>query len=138
MADLTCIVVTPELTVCEKPADFVAVTLFDGELGILPSHTPLVGRLGYGELRIRNGNQVERFYVEGGFVEVAGDVVTLLTPRAVPANKIDEQAVIQQMEAARTQPARTPELMAARQQAVDKGRAQVRVAQRGSDQRDEG
>ena len=35
-----------------------------------PGHTPLIGRLGYGEMRIRHGKQTERFYVDGGFVQV--------------------------------------------------------------------
>jgi F-type H+-transporting ATPase subunit epsilon len=130
MAELTCIVVTPEQTVRETPADFVAVTLFDGEIGIGPGHTPLIGRLGCGEMRIRNGNQVERFYVEGGFVEVVENVVSLLTKRAVAADKIDEAAAERQMETARSQPARTPELMAARDLAVAQGRAQLHVARR--------
>ncbi len=70
MPELNCIVVTPEQTVCEKPADFVVATLFDGEIGIAPGHSPLIGRLGYGELRIRRGEETDRFYIEGGFVEV--------------------------------------------------------------------
>ena len=130
MAELTCIVVTPEQTVREAAANFVAVTLFDGEIGIGPGHTPLIGRLGCGEMRIRHGNETERFYIEGGFVEVADDVVSLLTKRAIPAGKIDENAAAQQMETARNQPASTPELMAAREQAVAQGRAQLRVARR--------
>ncbi len=130
MSELQCIVVTPEQTVRETPADFVALTLFDGEIGIGPGHTPLIGRLGYGEMRIRHGNEVERFYVEGGFVEVLGDVVSLLTNRAIPADKIDEAAAQQQMETARNQAALTPELMAAREQAVAQGRAQLLVARR--------
>jgi len=134
MAELTCIVVTPEQTVCELPADFVALTLFDGEIGIAPGHTPLIGRLGCGELRIRHGNQVERFYIEGGFVEVVDNVVSLLTKRAIPADKIDEDAAVQQMETARNQPARTPELMAARELALAQGRAQLRVARGGDGQ----
>ena len=127
MAELTCIVVTPEQTVCEMPADFVAVTLFDGEIGIGPGHTPLIGRLGYGELRIRHAKEIERFYVEGGFVEVVDNVVSLLTQRAIPADKLDEQAADQQMETARKQVAHTPELMAAREQAMAQGRAQLRI-----------
>ena len=111
-------------------ADFVALTLFDGEIGIGPGHTPLIGRLGYGEMRIRHANQVERFYVEGGFVEVMENVVSLLTNRAIAADKIDEQAASQQMETARNQPARTPELMAARQQSMAQARAQLRVVRR--------
>ena len=128
MADLHCIVVTPEQTVRDTAADFVVVTLFDGEIGIGPSHTPLIGRLGYGEMRIRHGNQVERFYVEGGFVEVVDNVVSLLTNRAIAADKIDEQAASQRMEAAFSQAAHTPELMAARQQAEAQARAQLRGA----------
>ena len=125
MAELTCIVVTPEQTVRETPADFVAMTLFDGEIGIGPGHTPLIGRLGCGELRVRHAGEVERFYIEGGFVEVADNVVSLLTNRAIPADKIDEQAAMQQMETART-----PELMALREQAEAQGRAQLRVVRR--------
>ena len=130
MAELTCLVVTPEQTVRSGAADFVAVTLFDGEIGIAPGHTPLIGRLGYGEMRIRHGGRVERFYVEGGFVEVLDDVVSLLTLRAVPADKIDERAAYEQMETARNRAAHTPELLAAREQAVAQGRAQLRVVRR--------
>ncbi len=48
---LQCIVVTPERTVFDQPAEFVALTLFDGEIGIAPGHAPLIGRLGCGEMR---------------------------------------------------------------------------------------
>jgi F-type H+-transporting ATPase subunit epsilon len=128
MAELKCIVVTPEQTVRETTADFVAVTLFDGEIGIGPGHTPLIGRLGYGELRIRHGKEIERFYVEGGFVEVVGDVISLLTHRAIPADKIDEEAAHRQIADAGSRVAHKPELMAAREQALAQGRAQLLVA----------
>src|SRR6185369_10068528 len=85
---LQCVVVTPERAVVDEPADFVALPLYDGEVGILPGRAPLVGRLGYGEMRIKRGNQTERLYVDGGFVQVRADVVTVLTPRAVPADQI--------------------------------------------------
>ena len=48
-------VVTPEKAVLDEVADFVAVPMFDGELGVEPGRLPLIGRLGYGELRIRRG-----------------------------------------------------------------------------------
>ncbi len=78
---LHCIIVTPERTVRDCEAQFVALPLYDGEIGIALGHTPLVGRLGAGEMRITGESGVGRFYVEGGFVEVAGDVVSVLTPR---------------------------------------------------------
>ena len=77
---LQCIVVTPERTVYDQPAEFVALTLFDGEIGIAPGHAPMIGRLGYGEMRIGREAGSRRYYVEGGFVEVLGDVVSVLTP----------------------------------------------------------
>ena len=43
---MQCIVVTPERTLYDRPADFVALCLFDGEIGIAPGHTPMIGRLG--------------------------------------------------------------------------------------------
>ena len=52
---LYCIVVTPERTVVDHPAQFVVLPLYDGELGVAPGRAPLIGRLGYGELRILEG-----------------------------------------------------------------------------------
>jgi F-type H+-transporting ATPase subunit epsilon len=127
--ELQCIVVTPEQTVCEKTAEFVVATLYDGEIGIGPGHTPLIGRLGYGELRIRNGGQTDRFYIEGGFVEVINNVVSLLTNRAIPVDKLNPATIRQQLEAAERQPTGTRETRPARDQAIAQARAQLRVAE---------
>ena len=70
MAQLQCIVVTPEATVRDEPADFVALPLYDGEVGIAPGRSPMIGRLGYGEMRIKQGGQTSRYYVDGGFAQV--------------------------------------------------------------------
>lgn len=135
MSALQCIVVTPERTVCDEAATFVSLTLFDGEIGIGPGHTPLIGRLGYGEMRIQSPERLLRYYVEGGFVEVLGDVVTVLTNRAVPAEQIDALVAQEQLLSAQTRPAHTPELMAVRDRAVSQSRAQLRVARRSAQTR---
>ena len=93
MAELTCIVVTPEKTALEEKAEFVAMPLFDGEIGIYPGHSPMIGRLGYGELRIRVGGKETRYYVDGGFVQVANDVISILTNRAEPGSSLDIEAI---------------------------------------------
>ena len=49
---LKCVVVTPERACLDEVADFVALPMFDGELGVLPGRAALIGRLGYGELRL--------------------------------------------------------------------------------------
>ena len=63
---LQCIVVTPEQTLYDQPAEFVALMLFDGEIGIAPGHSPMIGRLGCGEMRIRHEGRTDRYYVQGG------------------------------------------------------------------------
>jgi len=127
---MQCIVVTPEKTVLDAAADFVALPLYDGELGIGSDHSPLLGRLGSGEMRINAAYRVERYYVEGGFVEVKDNVVTLLTQRAVPADSLSVAVAMQQLDAARNRPANTPELMKIRDRVVSQARAQLRVAKR--------
>ena len=128
MSELRCIVVTPEKTLRDTAAAFVALTLYDGEIGIAPMHGPMIGRLGSGEMRITTSGGTDHYYVEGGFVEVLNDTVSVLTPRAVPAAELDDAAALEQLEAARGQPAHTPELMALRDRAVERARAQYRVA----------
>ncbi len=127
---LQCIVVTPERTLYDQPAEFVAVMLFDGELGIATGHTPMVGRLGCGELRIRREGHTDRYYVEGGFVEVLNDVVSILTQRAIPVAEIDEAVAQERLSFARSRPATTPEAMAIRDRTLEQSRAQLRVARR--------
>ncbi|MBN2129418.1 MAG: hypothetical protein JW741_07970 [Sedimentisphaerales bacterium] len=133
MSELRCIVVTPEKTLRDTPAAFVALTLYDGEIGIAAKHGPMIGRLGSGEMRITASGRTDHYYIEGGFVEVLGDTVSVLTPRAVPAEELDDAAILEQLEAARGQEAHTPELMAARDRAVAQARAQHRVARRSGD-----
>jgi F-type H+-transporting ATPase subunit epsilon len=128
---LQCVVVTPEATVLNEAAEFVAVPLYDGELGIAPLHTPLLGRLGYGELRIRKGESTKRFYVDAGFVEVVDDVVTVLTNRAMPADQVDPAVAAERLSAALARPAHTPELMEIRDRVVAQSRAQMRIAGHG-------
>lgn len=127
---LQCIVVTPERTVFDLPADFVALTLYDGEIGIAPEHAPMIGRLGCGEMRVVGQGKTERYYVEGGFVEVLDDVVSVLTRRAVPASKIDEEVAEEQLSAARARPATTPEAVEIRERAIAQARAQLRICRR--------
>ena len=67
-----CVVVTPERAVLDESVDFVVLPMYDGELGVLPGRAPLIGRLGYGELRTRRGNEIRRFFVDGGFAQVNG------------------------------------------------------------------
>lgn len=127
---LQCLVVTPEATALDELAEFVALPLYDGEIGIAPLHSPLLGRLGYGEMRIKAGGQTRRYYVDGGFVEVVNNVVSVLTNRAVPAEKLDAEEIREQLDAAQKRPANSPETLEIRDRLVTQARAQLQVASR--------
>jgi len=127
---LQLVVVTPEATVLEATVDFAAIPLYDGEIGFLPGRAPMIGRLGYGELRFSGGGQSARYYVDGGFVQVVGNVVSVLTNRAMPAADIDRQAAEEQLAAARARKANSEELLAIRDRLERQARAQIRLAGR--------
>jgi F-type H+-transporting ATPase subunit epsilon len=125
---LHCIVVTPEATELETAADFVALPLYDGEVGIAPGRAPLIGRLGYGELRVRCNHETIRYYVDGGFVQVANNVVTVLTNRALLASVLEPSAAEDQLRIALSRPAAGPEELAIRDRLILQARGQLRVA----------
>jgi len=127
---LRVVVVTPESTVVETSADFVALPLIDGEYGVAPKHSPMIGRLGYGELRIRSGGHVDRYYADGGFVQVNDNVVSVLTNRAVPADALDSAIATEQLRTAIGRVAAGPEELAIRERLISQARGQLRVASR--------
>ena len=129
MAALSCIVVTPEDTALEESTDFVVVPLYDGELGIGVNHSPMIGRLGYGELRLgRSGG--ERYFVEGGFVQVEGNVVSVLTNALRKASDIDLSAAESLLQETKSMPVATEEELVAREEKVSQARAQIRMSRR--------
>jgi F-type H+-transporting ATPase subunit epsilon len=130
---LKCVVVTPERAVLDEEVDAVILPMYDGELGVLPGRAPLIGRLGYGELRITLDGATRRYFIDGGFAQVRGGVVTVLTPHAAKAEEIDTAAAAQALEAAKG-PAGGPEAQKKQLQAQERARAQLRVARRASGQ----
>jgi F-type H+-transporting ATPase subunit epsilon len=127
-APLRVIVVTPEQTVFDAPTPFVALPLYDGELGVAPGHAPMIGRLGYGELRIGREGATQSFYVDGGFVQVADNVVSVLTNRAIPAKKLDAASIRESLSQATAAKAAGDDQLARRDRLVAQARAQLRVA----------
>ena len=76
---LTVSVISPEAILFEGTSDSVVAPAFDGEVGILTGHAPMMTLLGNGELRLGTGS---RFRVEGGFLQVVDDQVRVVTERA--------------------------------------------------------
>ena len=96
-------IVTPERLAYSDDVDMVLVPGSEGELGILPHHTPLVSLLGYGELKIRKDGAEESFAIVGGFLQVRPDKVVVMAETASLASEIDlEKAQEARKEAERT------------------------------------
>ena len=129
MAQLQLVIVTPESTTFDQMVDGVTLPLIDGEAGILPGHSAMIGRLGPGEVRT-HGSSPERFYVDGGFVQVEGTVVSVLTDRSMPASEIDLAKAKEALAEAEKQESGNTDLAAIKQKAVAQARAQIRMAER--------
>jgi F-type H+-transporting ATPase subunit epsilon len=125
---LQCVVVTPEKTLFDESVDFVALPLYDGEVGVLAGRTPLIGRLGFGELRTKTGEVARRYFVDGGFVQVRDDVVTVLTNKAIPAPQLDAAAAARELETLGSQRVTNETDYADHEKAVARVRGLIRVA----------
>ena len=75
-------VLSPEKTLFEGSVDSIVAPAYDGEVGILPGHAPMMTLLGKGTLRLGPEGRAGRFNVEGGFLQVVDDAVRVVTERA--------------------------------------------------------
>ena len=78
-------VISPEAVLFEGETDSVVAPAYDGELGILTGHAPLMALLGEGQLRLGRGSG-RRFNVSGGFMQVFNNDVRVVTEKATPAS----------------------------------------------------
>ncbi len=79
---LNCSVLTPDRMIYEGQVDFAVVQASDGEMGFLFNHAPLISELGTGEIRLRTGDKADYFFVDGGFVEMKNNDLTILAENA--------------------------------------------------------
>ena len=75
-------VISPERVLFEGEVDSLVAPAFDGEVGILSGHAPMMTLLGRGELRLVGGAGARRFGVAGGFMQVVDDQVRVVTEQA--------------------------------------------------------
>jgi F-type H+-transporting ATPase subunit epsilon len=95
-------VVSAEEQIFSGEAEFVILPGIMGELGIFPRHTPLLTQIKPGALRVKlpNQDQEELVFVQGGFVEVQPQRVTVLADTAIRAKDLDEVKALEAKRAA--------------------------------------
>ncbi len=84
-------IVSPARSLYEGNVDMVRVPAHDGLMGIQPNHAPFMGLLGYGLLTFRGIDGEQQFIIDGGFVEVSGNRVTVLANSAEPLSEVNRE-----------------------------------------------
>ena len=133
-----CRLVTPAASFLDEPVTYASIPAWDGMMGILAGRAPIVAKLGIGELRLRfpgaSAKGGERaYFVDGGFIQMTGDTLTILAESAAAAESIDRGAAEAELKAAEsaTIPADAADSGAARDKiahARTAARAKLRVA----------
>ena len=125
-------IVTPEAMIYSEDVDMVTVPGVEGEMGIYPMHVPLMTQVSSGELIARKGGKDYFLAIGEGFVEIAGDHVSVMTDMAIKADDIDEMKAeeARQRAEARLAEKLTDEEQATVQAALLHSLAQLKVKRR--------
>jgi F-type H+-transporting ATPase subunit epsilon len=126
---LQLVLVTPEVTLLDESVAALRFPLHDGQIGILPGRAPMIGRLGYGELKVTglDGGH-SSYFVDGGFVQVKEGAVTLLTDRAIPREEINSNDASSKLQEAVARIATTDAEAAARERDQERARQMLAMA----------
>jgi F-type H+-transporting ATPase subunit epsilon len=126
---LRLVVVTPETTVVDEPVSALRFPLYDGQIGILPGRAPLIGRLGYGELKATlTGGSEASYFIDGGFVQVNENVVSVLTHSALTPDQIDSAAAEEKLREAVARVAHSDAEASARLRDQERARGMLAMA----------
>lgn len=140
MAVCECTVSSPVGVVFQGDVASVVVPAVDGELCILPRHAPLLASLGFGELRVRRpgaqgsgspASVVDRYFVDGGFVQVLKNHVTVLAASVELLERLEASDLTEALEdLSRSRPpgSCTPEEWQAYERSVARTRTKLRLA----------
>ncbi|STO32053.1 Na(+)-translocating ATPase subunit epsilon [Fusobacterium necrogenes] len=98
MATFKIKVVTYEEKVLEQEAEFVLVRTTEGDMGILPNHSPFIAGLSTGEMKIRLDGKEDKYFVSEGLLEISNNVVTIIASEAIPADQLDVERAKREVE----------------------------------------
>lgn len=116
-------IVSAEAEIFSGLAEVVYAPAVQGEVGIMPRHTPFLSPLKPGEVRVHLGpNQEESFYISGGMLEVQPHLVTVLADTALRAKDIDEAAAMEAKQ-------RAEKMLSDRNAEIDYSRAHAELAE---------
>ncbi len=131
-----CRVLTPAASILDEDVTYASIPAWDGSFGVLTDRAPILARLGVGELRLEfpDSAKVEggqrSFLVEGGFVQMLSNRLTVLAEKAIPAESLTLSEAEAELKAAEAKsiPEGTPDRNTKLEQLQkDRQRARVKV-----------
>ncbi len=90
---ISCSILTPERYLYDGEVDFAVIQAYDGEMGFLINHTPLITKLGNGEVRLKIGNSTEYLMLEGGLVEIIDNNLSILAEKGYLKEDLDPETL---------------------------------------------
>ncbi len=120
-------IITAEREVFSGEVDVLVAPGIAGQLGILPSHAPLMTVLQPGELMVRSDGEESYLVLSGGYMEVLGNRVTILADAAEDVDEIDEERAQRAIQQAQDRIANRESDVELEQAVASLRRAQARV-----------
>ena len=104
MATFLLELVSPEKLLLSRQVEMATIPGVEGEMGVLPGHSPMIVVLRGGVIRVReNGAETEKLFVGGGFAEISPDRVTILADEATPLASLSRAASERRLAEAQTE-----------------------------------
>jgi len=85
-------IVSPDRLLLSQPVDMAVIPAAEGEMGVLPGHSPMIVLLRGGTITLHEGGRAtSRLYVSGGFAEVTPERCTVLADEAIPVGEVSRK-----------------------------------------------
>ena len=82
-------IVSPDRLLLSQPVDMAVIPAAEGDMGVLPGHSPMIVLLRGGTITLHENNQpTARLYVSGGFAEITPERCTVLADEAIPVAEV--------------------------------------------------
>jgi F-type H+-transporting ATPase subunit epsilon len=122
MATFDLELVSPEKLLLSRPVEMAIIPAAEGDMGILPGHSPMIVALKGGVIEVRGGGQpTERLFVAGGFAEITPTRMTVLADEATPVAELSRSAAeVRVKEAEAAYSAAANDVPEVREQAMDR------------------
>ena len=94
-------IVSPDRLLLSQPVDMAVIPAAEGEMGVLPGHSPMIVLLQGGTITLHEGGRpTSQLFVSGGFAEITPDRCTVLADEAIPVAEVSRALAETRLQAA--------------------------------------